>query len=254
MEDNNSLTDENITSDKKIKKIILKKIFLSLFLIIAFISVLISSIIYASSKEDLPNFLKKSLETNEKIAQIYYSKNKLAPTFDKSLAEDIKPNGDIGMNEDFDIKNWKLNFINENNNESKIFSIEQIKSLPSFEMTTEFKCVEGWSKIVNWKGVKFSDFLDKNHINFDSDYVYLETPDKEYYVSIDKNSAMHPQTILAYEMNGKPLTLEHGAPLRLVTSLKYGIKQIKRIGTIKLMKNKPKDYWAEKGYDWYAGH
>jgi len=65
---------------------------------------------------------------------------------------------------------------------------------------------------------------------------------------------MHPQTILAYEMNGKPLTPEHGAPLRLVSPLKYGIKQLKRIGAIELTNERPRDYWAEQGYDWYSGH
>ncbi len=64
----------------------------------------------------------------------------------------------------------------------------------------------------------------------------------------------HPQTLLCYEMNGEPLTLEHGAPLRLVTPVKYGIKNIKRIGTIRFTDKRPADFWAERGYDWYAGH
>ncbi len=67
-------------------------------------------------------------------------------------------------------------------------------------------------------------------------------------------SALHPQTLLAYEMAGSALTLEHGAPLRLVTPVKYGIKSIKRIGTIRFTNDRPADYWAERGYDWYAGH
>ena len=67
-------------------------------------------------------------------------------------------------------------------------------------------------------------------------------------------SALHPQTLLCYEMNGQPLTDGHGAPLRLVTPLKYGIKHLKRIGTIAFADARPKDYWAELGYDWDAGH
>jgi DMSO/TMAO reductase YedYZ molybdopterin-dependent catalytic subunit len=65
---------------------------------------------------------------------------------------------------------------------------------------------------------------------------------------------MHAQTLLAYEMQGEPLALQHGAPLRLVTPLKYGVKHIKRIGTVQFTDTRPGDYWAERGYDWYIGH
>jgi DMSO/TMAO reductase YedYZ molybdopterin-dependent catalytic subunit len=64
---------------------------------------------------------------------------------------------------------------------------------------------------------------------------------------------MHPQTLLAYEQNGKPLTDEHGSPLRLVIPVKYGIKNIKRVGRIEYTNDRPADYWAEEGYDWFAG-
>ena len=63
---------------------------------------------------------------------------------------------------------------------------------------------------------------------------------------------MHPQTLLCYELQGEPLEQLHGAPLRLVTPLKYGTKQIKRIGSIAFTNEQPADYWAERGYDWYA--
>jgi DMSO/TMAO reductase YedYZ molybdopterin-dependent catalytic subunit len=66
-------------------------------------------------------------------------------------------------------------------------------------------------------------------------------------------SALHPQTLLAYEMNGAPLTDKHGAPLRLVMPVKYGIKNIKRIGRIEYTNERPADYWAEQGYDYYSG-
>jgi DMSO/TMAO reductase YedYZ molybdopterin-dependent catalytic subunit len=81
----------------------------------------------------------------------------------------------------------------------------------------------------------------------------MKTPDEEYYVSIDMPGALHPQTLLAYEMNGAPLTAKHGAPLRLVVPVKYGIKNIKQIGRIEYTNSRPDDYWAERGYDWYAG-
>ena len=89
--------------------------------------------------------------------------------------------------------------------------------------------------------------------NTRAQYVAMETPDGEYYVGIEMASALHPQTLLCYEMNGKPLEEKHGAPLRLVTPVKYGIKNIKRIGSIAYVDAQPKDYWANEGYDYYAG-
>ncbi len=150
-----------------------------------------------------------------------------------------------------------------------LLTLDDIRNLPRTEMTTELKCIEGWSAIVNWAGARFSDFADEfkpatiNDNSSDSRsslaknlvrYVSMETPDGGYYVGFDMESAMHPQTLLCYEMNGQPLTLEHGAPLRLVTATKYGIKSIKRIGRIEFTDEQPDDFWAERGYDWYSGH
>jgi DMSO/TMAO reductase YedYZ molybdopterin-dependent catalytic subunit len=67
-------------------------------------------------------------------------------------------------------------------------------------------------------------------------------------------SALHPQTLLCYEMNGNPLPLNQGFPLRLIIPVKYGIEHLKRIGTMSFSNEKPADYWAERGYDYYAGH
>jgi DMSO/TMAO reductase YedYZ molybdopterin-dependent catalytic subunit len=73
------------------------------------------------------------------------------------------------------------------------------------------------------------------------------------YVGIEREVALHRQTLLAYELNGQPLTPDHGAPLRLVTPLKYGIKQLKQIGRMAYTDTEPHDYWHEQGYDYYAG-
>ena len=128
--------------------------------------------------------------------------------------------------------------------------------MPQTELTVEHKCVEGWSHVVTWGGVRFSDFLEANHpeqLASPPDYVSLETPDRGFYVGLEWAAMLHPQTLLAYELQGEPLDQEHGAPLRLVTPLKYGIKQLKRIGVIEFTDTRPADFWAERGYDWYAG-
>jgi DMSO/TMAO reductase YedYZ molybdopterin-dependent catalytic subunit len=127
--------------------------------------------------------------------------------------------------------------------------------LPKTEIVFSFKCVEGWDQISHWGGVKFADVIDhyKLHNETKLAYVSMETPDKGYYVGLDMPSATHPQTLLAYEVNGRPLPVKHGAPLRLIIPVKYGIKNLKRISTIAFSNERPRDYWAERGYDYYSG-
>lgn len=125
---------------------------------------------------------------------------------------------------------------------------------------------------MQWAGVSLFDFAKHYRLGTRSGnapdpdgnpndllpYVGLETPPGDdgyrYYVGLDVDSALHPQTLLCYEMNGQPLSLGHGAPLRLAIPVKYGIKNIKRIASIRFTEPRPRDYWAENGYDWYAGH
>jgi DMSO/TMAO reductase YedYZ molybdopterin-dependent catalytic subunit len=149
-----------------------------------------------------------------------------------------------------------------------MLTLAEIKSLPRVEMVTELKCIEGWSQVVHWAGARLADLIAKHPPETRSgnapdvqnkpedlmEYVGITTPDGGYYIGLDMASALHPQTLLCYEMNGEPLTMEHGAPLRLAIPVKYGIKNIKRIGTIRYASQRPADYWAERGYDWYAGH
>ena len=138
-------------------------------------------------------------------------------------------------------------------------SLDELKALPKQEIVFEFKCIEGWSQVQHWAGVRFVDVMNHYKIGQkDADnlykYVGMETPDDKYYVGIDMPSAVHPQTILAYEMNGKPLIdKKHGSPLRLIIPVKYGYKSLKRIGVIKFSDTRPKDYWALFGYDYFAG-
>ena len=147
-----------------------------------------------------------------------------------------------------------------------LLTLADVRKLPQVEMVTEFKCIEGWSEIVHWGGARLRDFLAAFPPRTGSGtqlhpmlatgipkYVGFETPDGQYYVGIEREVALHPQTLLAYELNGQPLTPDHGAPLRLVTPLKYGIKQLKQIGRMICTDMRPRDYWHEQGYDYYAG-
>jgi DMSO/TMAO reductase YedYZ molybdopterin-dependent catalytic subunit len=126
--------------------------------------------------------------------------------------------------------------------------------LPRVEQIIDFKCVEGWSVVTQFAGARLADFTAKFAPDSEkAAWVGMNTPSKDYYVGIDMPSALHPQTLLAYEMNGKPLEDRHGAPLRLVIPVKYGIKNIKRIARIEYTDKRPADYWFEQGYDYYSG-
>ncbi len=195
--------------------------------------------------------LRLGLRTNEQLARDYFRETRLARTFAPSDVESLRTNGDIGIEDDVD-PDWKLHVMGD---APLTLTLDEIKALPKVEMITELKCIEGWSRINKWGGARFRDFVNK-YAPRQSDpgaHVALRTPDGEYYVGLDMASALHPQTLLCYEMNGAPLTPEHGAPLRLFTPVKYGIKNLKRIGTIAFSATRPPDYWAERGYDWYAG-
>jgi Oxidoreductase molybdopterin binding domain len=139
-----------------------------------------------------------------------------------------------------------------------LLTMGDILKLPKYDLVTQFKCIEGWSQIVHWSGIRFADLIDAFPPARTEDgtlprYVYMETPNGDYYVGYDLKTCMHPQTLLVTEMSGSPLTQFHGAPLRLHTPTKYGYKQIKRIGLIAYTDKKPDDYWTKLGYDWYAG-
>lgn len=138
-----------------------------------------------------------------------------------------------------------------------LLSLDDITSFPRHELVTQFKCIEGWSQVVHWAGIRMADFLDAYPPapieGAEPKFAYMETPDGDYYVGYDLHVLRHPQTLLVTEMMGRPLTQFHGAPLRLHTPLKYGYKQIKRIGLIAYTNDKPDDYWTKLGYDWYAG-
>jgi len=200
--------------------------------------------------------LRRALNQTELFFRRTFSNNHLVKTYPKSMAaKKVRVNSNIGIDDnDFNLENWLLT-VSKSNGQTLKVTMKEIMALPKTEIVYDFKCVEGWDQIQHWGGVKFSDFIEHYKLEDQAklQYVGLATPNEEYYVGIDMPSAMHPQTILAYEVNEKPLPAEHGFPLRLIIPVKYGIKNLKRIGTISFSNERPPDYWAEQGYDYYSG-
>jgi DMSO/TMAO reductase YedYZ molybdopterin-dependent catalytic subunit len=206
----------------------------------------------AHGENALPWPQRRVLDFNGKLAHSYLSDSGLMPAYPADRVGYLKPNGDIGLDAS---EEWTLRLEPGDGLSGIDLSLADIQALPRVEMITRFCCIEGWSVIAHWTGARFSDFTRKYLPPNSSPppYVYMATPGEDYYVGLDMKSALHPQTLLAYEQNGKPLEAAHGAPLRLVVPVKYGIKSIKKVGLIRYTGKKPGDYWAEEGYDWFAG-
>jgi DMSO/TMAO reductase YedYZ molybdopterin-dependent catalytic subunit len=196
----------------------------------------------------VPSVLRRVEDGNDVFSHALFNETRLARTFNAADIGVARANGDIGLGDDPE-PDWKLEIEGANP-----VTLDQIKALPKVEEITQFKCIEGWNYIMKWGGAKFSDFAAAHApALMQKPWVGLETPDGDFFVGLDRASAMHPQTLLAYEMNGEPLTNEHGAPLRLLIPVKYGVKNLKRIGVVKFTDVRPHDYWAEHGYDYDCG-
>jgi len=209
--------------------------------------------------------LRRVLGANQGIAEHVLGTAGLAPTFPATAALMPRVNGRFGLDGEIDAAGWQVQV--ESPDGRRAIALEHIQQLPRTELVTELKCIEGWSCVVAWSGVRLLDFMthfalgDRTGRSPDLrlraadlyPHVYLATPDRKYYVGLDAACAIHPQTLLCDRMNGEPLAAGHGAPLRLFTPVKYGIKCIKRIGLIRFQDERPGDYWAERGYDWFAG-
>jgi DMSO/TMAO reductase YedYZ molybdopterin-dependent catalytic subunit len=148
------------------------------------------------------------------------------------------------------------------------FSLRDLHELPARTQITRHDCVEGWSCIGGWKGAQLSTILDRVGLRPEARFIVFRCADErpryirgetQYYESIDLIDAFHPQTILAYEMNGVPLPLPHGAPLRLRLERQLGYKMAKFVTRIEVVDRFDRmgrgrgGTWEDDGYEWYAG-
>jgi DMSO/TMAO reductase YedYZ molybdopterin-dependent catalytic subunit len=146
------------------------------------------------------------------------------------------------------------------------FSLADIRKFPSRTQITRHDCVEGWSAIGKWRGARLSALLETVHLKPNARYIvfYCADPMEEdgsslYYESIDLEDAFHPQTILAYELNGEPLPIQNGAPLRLRLERQLGYKMAKYVMRLEIVEDFSGiaggrgGYWEDQGYEWYAG-
>ena len=208
-------------------------------------------------RKDSPQLLAKSHKMNEELWKAISSNRRMSVEKDPPpVGTKPRVNGLLGLSNHVSTQFFDV-YVDSVTKRVSV-PIAEFRLLPKVGYATDFRCIEGWSEVIHYAGVRFSEFMEKYELGKKEDgtyyqYVALETPDRGYYVSIDMESMLHPQTLLSYEMNGAPLSIENGAPLRLIIPIKYGIKSIKRVGKIYFSDTRPPDYWAERGYDWYSG-
>ena len=145
------------------------------------------------------------------------------------------------------------------------FSLADLRAMPSRTQITRHDCVEGWSCIGQWTGVPLSAVLERVKPRSRARYAVFFCADAlgrsgdRYYESIGFDDAYHPQTILAYDFNGQPLPIPHGAPLRLRVERQLGYKMPKYLMRMELVERFDRiaggrgGYWEDRGYAWYAG-
>ena len=180
----------------------------------------------------------------------------LAPTFrdrDVTPLDRFPLNSYLADDPGVDLDKWHLKVSGLVRREAE-YTLDAIRELPKIVQNTKHVCVEGWSVIGNFGGVRAADFLD--HVGADPSARYLEVEcADDYYESLDMASVRHPQSLLCYEMYGQPLERVHGAPLRLVMPVKLGYKQAKYIGGLRVTNvlSPETGYWEDQGYSWHGG-
>jgi DMSO/TMAO reductase YedYZ molybdopterin-dependent catalytic subunit len=199
--------------------------------------------------------LKAGLGFSDWASARLFRSGHMAPTFADS---DLTPFDKFPIN-DYDVDDPEVDFdrwtltVTGAVQKPGDYTLAQIQAFPKSTQNTRHVCVEGWDVIGNFGGVVLADFLTAVGADPTAKFVSVGCAD-DYYESIDMATARHPQSLLCYEMYGRPLTREHGAPLRLSIPTKIGYKQAKYLTDLKVTHVLEKvGYWEDQGYSEFYG-
>jgi DMSO/TMAO reductase YedYZ molybdopterin-dependent catalytic subunit len=150
------------------------------------------------------------------------------------------------------LKNWALDVRGLVGKPVRLTS-RAIEEMPRVTYTVKHHCVEGWTAVATWTGVPLSTIVAMVQPTDQARYIRFDSFDSDYYNGWDLKSVMHPQTILAYAWNDRPLMMNHGAPLRLYSPIKLGYKLTKYLTGVTFTSERPGGYWEDRGYPWFGG-
>jgi len=214
------------------------------------------------TRERREGALDRALTFDDDVAEALYSRDRRVRTYSRHDITPLRNNYDGRTPGPETLTNWRLELAGLASGATEHLSVADLLArLPFHEQITRLCCVEGWSAIAWWGGVRFADLLTAFPPAPGMRWAALRAANNldgrgnsdPYFVSIDLETARHPQSLLATHFTGRPLPLAHGAPLRLVVPMKLGLKNIKQVTHITYVTREPDDYWAIRGYSKYDG-
>lgn len=191
---------------------------------------------------------------NQEFEGFLFSSRRLAPELPPSAQtpEDAFPAYFISDSMPFPPAGWTLK-VGGLIAHPMVLTLDQLRQMPQTEMRVQHHCVEGWSAVASWRGVRVSEIAKLAGLDPRVRFVEYRSFDSGYWSSWDLGSSLHPQTLLAYEFNGRMLYPDHGAPLRLYSAVKLGYKSVKYLTEVNFLPNQTGGYWEDQGYDWFGG-
>jgi len=207
-----------------------------------------------SSDKSVNTALRTMSSFNDKVQAWMFDPNQLAPTYPASMITKPFPFNafyDIDSTPEVDGATYKLAVRGLVANK-KDWTLPELHAFPQISQITRHICIEGWSAIGKWGGVRFSDFLKAVGADTSAKYIYFKCAD-DYSTSIDMPTALHPQTLLTLTFNDQILPPKYGFPMKLRIPTKLGFKNPKLITAMEVTNTYMGGYWENQGYNWFSG-
>jgi DMSO/TMAO reductase YedYZ molybdopterin-dependent catalytic subunit len=207
-----------------------------------------------TDSESVQRMLWAMSRWNDRAQGWLFDANRLAPEYPESrIVRPFRYNGYYPESEVpiVEASSYKLELAGMIENK-KAWTLPELYALPQVSQVTRHICVEGWSEIGKWGGVRLSEFLKRVGADTTAKYVGFQCAD-DYYGSIDMATALHPQTLLAFDWDGQRLPPKYGYPSKVRIPTKLGFKNPKLVTAMFVTNEYPGGYWEDKGYNWYSG-
>jgi DMSO/TMAO reductase YedYZ molybdopterin-dependent catalytic subunit len=207
-----------------------------------------------TNDKSVNNLLRTMSSFNDDAQARLFDRSKLAPTYPDSMITRPFPFNafyDIDQVPEVDARTYRLELAGLVKGR-RVWTLGELSALPQRSQVTRHICIEGWSAIGKWGGVRFSDFLLLAGADTTAKYVALHCADN-YWTSIDMPTALHPQTLLTLTYDGNVLPAKYGFPMKLRIPTKLGFKNPKHIMAIFVTNAYPGGYWEDMGYNWFSG-
>jgi DMSO/TMAO reductase YedYZ molybdopterin-dependent catalytic subunit len=204
--------------------------------------------------DSVNTFLRAVSRLNDRAQALLFDPSRLAPTYTEAqITRPFPFNAFYGIDDVPEVNgsDYRLK-VSGLVGGKRVWTLPDLYALPHAEQITRHICVEGWSAIGRWGGTPFSEFLRRAGADTTAKYVGFRCAD-DYYESIDMPTALHPQTLLAFDYDGERLPAKYGYPMKLRMPTKLGYKNPKHIVEIFVTNTFPGGYWVDQGYNWFGG-